>query len=35
MMQVAQVGVAMVGYNFISLKPKSGAQVTGITGAAF
>lgn len=35
MMQVAQVGVGIVGYNLVSVKPKSGAQVTGITGAAF
>lgn len=35
MMQVAQVGVGIVGYDVVSVKPKSGAQVTGITGAAY
>lgn len=35
MMQVAQVGVAIVGLNNVCVKPKSGAQVTGITGGAW
>lgn len=34
-MQVAQVGVMIVGYQIICSKPVSGCQLTGITGGAF
>lgn len=33
--QLAQVGVAIVGYNVICAKPSSSAQLTGMTGGAF
>lgn len=33
--QLAQVGVAIVGYNVINAKPVASAQITGITGGAF
>jgi hypothetical protein len=33
--QIAQVGVAIVGYQVITTKPVSGAKITGITGGAF
>jgi hypothetical protein len=35
LMQIAQVGVMVVGYNIVCSKPVSGAQVAGITGNAF
>lgn len=35
MLQIAQIGVMIVGYNVITTKPVSGAQITGVTGGAF
>ena len=35
MMQVAQIGVAIVGYNVLCFKPSSCAVVTNFTGGAF
>ena len=35
LMQIAQVGVMIVGYNLLCTKPVSGARLTGITGGAF
>jgi len=35
LMQIAQIGVMIVGYNVICTKPGANAVVTGITGGAF
>lgn len=35
LMQIAQVGVMVHGYNIICAKPVSGAQITNFTGGAF
>jgi hypothetical protein len=35
LMQIAEVGVMIVGYNIITSKPVANAVVTGITGGAF
>jgi hypothetical protein len=35
LMQIAQIGVMIVGYNIICTKPLSGAQITNFTGGAF
>jgi hypothetical protein len=34
-MQIAQVGVMLLGYNVLTTKPLANARYTGITGAAF
>lgn len=35
LLQIAQIGVMIVGYNVVTTKPSSGAVVTGITGGAW
>lgn len=35
LLQIAQIGVMIVGYNIVTTKPNSGAVVTGITGGAW
>jgi hypothetical protein len=35
LLQIAQIGVMIVGYNIITTKPSSGAVVTNFTGGAF
>ena len=34
-MQIAQVGVMLLGYNYLTTKPVASARYTGITGGAF
>jgi len=35
LMQIAQIGVMIVGYNIVCTKPSSGAVITNFTGGAF
>lgn len=35
LMQIAQIGVMIVGYNVITTKPLANASMTGVTGGAF
>ena len=35
LMQIAQIGVMILGYNIVCSKPSSGAIITNFTGGAF